>query len=336
MSILKNIIYIIILKIIKAYFDEIEECSSQYDCFNCTFLLDCQWINNTCINITEEENITSDETTTDTITETEIISDEENNITKIYRLFNTENPGILFIHLKYLKNSCYPSKIPFSVDENYIYDGISEKYCGKKNIIITNEMLLNGYKVQLENVDGKYGFKNIICHYIIISGSYRNDVDIYINNSYSKDFLFFYTSDYNNALYINYSMTLALNFPAFRHVSFLYYSNKTFDTSPFIIYVKDHKYPDTSILDILFLLLLIFFVVSIFVSIVIVRYKSNFFNNNENKYQKISAEFKKDDNENENDNRLNMSAHNRYRNEEYILENNNHKYESKSVTPSNN
>ena len=191
-------------------------------------------------------------------------------------------------------------------------------------------MLYNGHKVQLENIDGKYGFDNIICQYIIISGEYRNDVDIYINKTLCKDFFLFYTLDYNNGYIINNTMTLSLESPAVRHVSFLYYANKSFDTSPFIIYIKDYVYQEksTTNLDVLFLLLIIFFVVMIVVSIIIVRYKSNYFNpiTNENKYKKLEAQFKKEEN-NYTDNKLNMSAINENRNENYILKKYNDKNE---------
>ena len=319
MSVLKNIIYIIASKIIQTYLEE--ECSSKYDCFNCTFLLDCQWKNNTCINITEEKNITDISlNNADVVIWNHRIINQSSNETKMYRLFDTDNQTILFKNLKYLKNTCYEATNPFIVKENYFYDKILEKYCGKKNVIITNEMLLNGHKVQLENIDNKYGFENIICQYIIISGSYRNDVDIYINKTLSKDFFLFYSLNYNDAILINYTMTLSLDSPGLRHVSFFYYANKSFDSYPFIIYIKDYKYSSTNILDFLFLLLIIFFVVTIIVSITIVRYKSNYFNfiKNENKYKKIDSHFKKVD-ENYNDNKLNMSDINENRKEEYNL-----------------
>ena len=150
MSAIKNIIYIIAYKIIQTYLEE--ECSSKYDCFNCTFLLDCQWKNNTCINITEEKNITDISLNNANV----VIWDhrkinQSNNETKMYRLFDTDNQTILFKNLKYLKNTCYEATNPFIVKENYFYDKILEKYCGKKNIIITNEMLLNLFKAILHS-----------------------------------------------------------------------------------------------------------------------------------------------------------------------------------------
>ena len=267
-------IYIIIFKIIKSFLDE--ECTDKYDCFNCTILLDCQWINDKCINITinntETKNITTNSTENGT------------------KLFESNNENILFKHLKYLKNSCYNSNIPFEIEENNLYDKIAEKYCGKKNIIITEEMMINGYKIQLKNIDGKYGISNIVCQYIFISGDYRTDSDIYINRSLSGDFLLFYSNDYNRAFIINYSSTISLVSPSSEPISFFYYSNKSFDTVPFIIYIKDNRNKENSILSILYLLLLIFFVVGIITSIIIVRYKSNFFNKNENKYQKLNSQ----------------------------------------------
>ena len=219
------------------------------------------------------------------------------NETKLYKIFDTDNKTIIFNNLKYLKNSCYEAKIPFQIKEKSISDKFLEKYCGKRNIVITNEMLLNGHKIQLNNIDNKYGFSNIICQQVFISGSSRNDVDIYINRTLSKDFLFFYSTDYNKGISINYSSTISLNNLSLRSVTFLYYSNKSFDSLPFIIYLKDYKYPEKNILDILFLLLLIFFVIGITIAIIYVRYKSNFFNNN--KYQKLNIQQKNKENNNE-------------------------------------
>lgn len=147
MSVLKNIIYIIASNIIQTYLEE--ECSSKYDCFNCTFLLDCQWKNNTCINITEEKNITNISLNNVDVSYNHRIINQSNNETKMYRLFDTDNQTILFKNLKYLKNTCYEATNPFIVKENYFYDKILEKYCGKKNVIITNEMVLNPFKVIL-------------------------------------------------------------------------------------------------------------------------------------------------------------------------------------------
>ena len=327
MSILNNFIYIIILKVIQSYFKE--KCSSKHDCFNCTFLFDCQWVNNKCINITEEKYIISNNTAIKT---NDIISDSSNEF-KFYRLFDTDNQTILFYNLKYLKNACYQALIPFKKEENYNNDNLLEKFCGKKKIVITNEMLLNGYKIQLKNVDGKYGFSHIICQYIILSGGYRNDVDIYINQSLSKDLLLFYSPDYNNGISIKYSRTLSLDYPALQSVSFLFYSNRSFDSIPFIIYIKDYKYSDSSILDILFLLLIIFFVVGIIVLIVLVRYKSNFFNIIDNKYQKLNIQIKKNDKNNNNENKNNFNDINEKRNEDNSLKNEKDEQEIQRIKP---
>ena len=265
-------IYIIIFTIKKSYCDEI--CQDKYDCFNCTILLNCQWKDEKCSNITKN-------------------STEKNNLSSDLReiktkLFESPNTNILFKDLKYLKNACYNSKLPFEIDESNIYDKMAEKYCGKKNIIITNEMLINGYKIHLQKVDDKYGISNIVCQYIFISGNYRNDIDLYINRSLTGDFLLFYSNDYNKALILDYSSTISLSSPSAQPISFFYYSNKSFNTTPFIIYIKDFSYKNISILSILYLLLLIVFVVGIITTIIFIRYKSNFFNKNENKYQKLS------------------------------------------------
>ena len=320
MSLLYNFIYIISLKMIKSYLGD--ECIEQYDCFNCFMLFDCRWRNNQCINYTEEMNIT--------LNDKNITLNNTINETKLYKIFDTDNKTIIFNNLKYLKNSCYEAKIPFQITEKSNSDKFLEKYCGEKNIVITNEMLLNGHKIQLKKIDNRYGFSHIICQYIFISGGYRNDVDIFINRTLSKDFLFFYTTDYNKAMSINYSCTISLNNSALHSVSFLYYSNKSFDSPPFIIYLKDYKYPEKNYLDILFLLLLIFFVVGISIAIIYVRYKSNFFNNN--KYQKLNIQQKKKENNSEdNENKNNLSVINDKNNEDNTFKNLNVEQEVKNI-----
>ena len=320
MHLLYNLIYILTLKIIKSYLDD--ECNEKYNCFNCSILFDCRWRNNQCINYTEEMNIA--------LNNSNITINNTINETKLYKIFDTDNKTIIFNNLKYLKNSCYEAKIPFQIKEKSISDKFLEKYCGKQNIVITNEMLLNGHKIQLNNIDNKYGFSNIICQYIFISGTSRNDVDIYINRTLSKDFLFFYSTDYNKGISINYSSTISLNNLSLRSVTFLYYSNKSFDSLPFIIYLKDYKYPEKNYLDILFLLLLIFFVVGISIAIIYVRYKSNIFNNN--KYQQINIQQKnKENNNEENQIKRNLSVINEKNNEENTFKKINIEQEGKSI-----
>lgn len=332
MSLLNYFICIIILKVIQSNFED--KCSEKNDCFNCTFILDCKWKNNECINITDEKYIISNNTSNKT---NDISSKDEDtsNEFKFYKLFDTDNQTILFYNLKYLKNTCYQEKIPFKIEENNINDNILEKYCGKKNIVITNEMLINGYKIQLNNINGKFGFSNIICQFIIISGGYRNDVDIYINQSLSKDFLLFYTPDYNNAMSIKYSCTISLDYSYVQSVSFLFFSNKSFDSIPFIINIKDYKYIEFPLLDILFLLLIIFFVVGIISSIIFVRYKSNFFNVIENKYQNLNNEAKKNEINSENENKINLNVINGQKNEDNSLKNKNDEQEIQRIKSSN-
>jgi len=324
MSKLYIFLLLIIVKIINSYLEEEEECSDQYDCFNCTLFTDCQWRYNMCINYTEEQimelNMTLNMTLNMELDMELNMTSNMTNETKLYRLFDTKNKTVIFNNLKYLKNTCYNTTKYFIKEENYIYYKTSEIYCGKQNIVITNDMLLNGYKVQLNDVQGKFGIPNLICQYNFISGSLRNDVDIYINKSISDEFLLVYTSNYNAYRFINYPCTLMLDSPALQTVSFLYYSNKTFDTVPFIIYIKDYRYPEYSILDILFLLLIIFFVIAIFTTILIVRYKSSTFNKNKN-YQKINSDndLKKSDNIIEKPEHLSVISEKR--NEENFLKN---------------
>jgi len=281
MSIIYFYIYILIINIVKL--EELDECPDKLDCINCTFLVDCYWRNNECINITKEKNVTLDLNSNNT---------NFTNFTKQYRLFETNNQTTIFNNFKYLKNSCYYKTFPYADEDKYLYDKL-EKYCGKKDIIITYEMLINGYEIKLNNVDGKYGYPHILCQYNFYSGNGRHDVDIYINKSLIKDFLFIFSYDYYSGKVINYTSTITLYSVGLRTVSFWYYSNRSFDSAPFIIYFKDYKYPSYSILDYLFLSFLIASVIIIIASIIYVRYNSKFFFKNKKKYEEITNESSK-------------------------------------------
>ena len=162
MSIIYFYIYILIINIVKL--EELDECPDKVDCINCTLLVECYWRNNECTNITKEKNITLDLNSNNTnITNL-------TNYNKQYKLFETDNQTTIFNNFKYLKNACYYKTFPYVVEDKYLYDK-SEKYCGKKDIIITYEMLINGYEIKLNNVNGKYGYPHIICQYNFYSGN---------------------------------------------------------------------------------------------------------------------------------------------------------------------
>lgn len=211
--------------------------------------------------------------------------------------------------MKYLRNICYETKQPYTINDKNIIFEENEKYCGNRKIILTNEVLLKGYKIQLNNVDEKYGISNILCEYIFTSGSWRHDVDIYINRSLSQDFLLFFLESGTKGIEVNYSKTITLFGTHLEPVSFLYYSNRTFDTPPFIINFKEYRYDDgdSPVLTILFLLLILAFVGGIVGSIIYVRKNSIFFDKNMKKYIKININQVKKEND-ENDNEIKLSA----------------------------
>lgn len=267
------IIYIIIL-IIKIISSDSEDCSKYLNCFNCTLSLNCSWKDKKCVNSPEIRNFT---------------------------LFKTDNKTILFNNMKYLKNICYESKTPYIIDDNKnnVYNKMYENYCGKRKIVVTNDILLKGYKIQLNKVNNKYGYPNMLCEYIFISGSNRHDLEIYINRSLSKDFLLFYSENNNKGLVINYTKTLSLLDDFYQSAFFLYYSNKSFDTPPFIISFKEYRYVGKDILQYLFLLAIIAFVAIIVTGIIYVRKNSIFFDKNGKKYQKIDIKQTKKETDNE-------------------------------------
>lgn len=267
------IIFTIIL-IIKKINSQQDQCSNIQDCFNCTLSENCIWKNKTCIYSSKPKNIS---------------------------LFKSNNKEKLFYNMKYLRNICYETKAPYMINDNNIIFEENEKYCGKRKLILTNEVLLKGFKSQLNNVDEKYGIPNILCEYLFISGGWKHEVDVYVNRSLSKDFLLFYLESGTKGLEVNYSKTIVLYDTAFNPVSFLYYSNRTFDTPPFIISFKEYKYYGGSeVLTYLFLLLILSFIGGIIGGIIYVRKNSIFFDKNMKKYIKINVnQFKKENDDNE-------------------------------------
>lgn len=267
------IIFTIIL-IIKKINSQQDQCSNIQDCFNCTLSENCIWKNKTCIYSSKPKNIS---------------------------LFKSNNKEKLFYNMKYLRNICYETKAPYMINDNNIIFEENEKYCGKRKLILTNEVLLKGFKSQLNNVDEKYGIPNILCEYLFISGGWKHEVDVYVNRSLSKDFLLFYLESGTKGLEVNYSKTIVLYDTAFNPVSFLYYSNRTFDTPPFIISFKEYKYYGGSeVLTYLFLLLILSFIGGIIGGIIYVRKNSIFFDKNMKKYIKINVnQFKRENDDNE-------------------------------------
>ena len=244
----------------------IEECSDKYDCFNCTLTYGCKWENKTCINFTD--------------------------INYNSTLLDSDNSTILFHDLKILRNICFENKVPSYPLKTYLYDNLydelSEKYCGSNFIILNDGKLINGYRIELLNNTEIYGTPNLLCEYVLTHGRARIDADIFINRSLSQDFLLFYTDDLDESIQINYSTTLSIYGMHRNSVSFLFYSNKSFETSPFIIYFKIEvpeyfEEEDSVVLTYIFLAAIIGFIALAVGGIIIVRKCSIFFNLNKNK-----------------------------------------------------
>ena len=259
-----------------------EDCLSKHDCFNCSSVEGCVWENETCINYNESS----------------LYNSSEYNLTECN--YSLSDPNInkddLYLNLKYIRNTCFPDKVPNKPEEKYIYNELSDKYCGNNFIILNNHRLINGYKIELINNSGIYGTPNLLCEYVLNHGQSRIDVDIFINRTLSKDFSLFYSEDLLYNIYINYSTTLTVYSTDYYSVSFFYYSNKSFETSPFIIYFKVYSdiEEETNALTYLFLAAMIGFVALTIIGIIIMRQCSLFFklkkndikDNNENNINK--------------------------------------------------
>ena len=272
-------LYLILLISKKINSEDQKECSEITDCFNCTLTPKCLWENNSCIYNTDCDNYTYYNNDTynfsSDISYNNYISCRENQ-----SLLDTNDNLILHHNLKYLRNMCINSKAPYLPEKNYNYkyNELSDKYCGPNFLIVDDGFLKNGYKIQLNNNNNIYGTQNLLCEYIITHGRDKINVDIFINRSLSEDFLLFYSYEYDNNIRIKYSSTLIINGMQMSSASFLFYSNKTFETSPFIIYFILEESEESEVLTYLFLAATIGFVVLAIVGIILVRKCSIFFN----------------------------------------------------------
>ena len=141
-----------------------------------------------------------------------------------------------------------------------------------------DEFLKNGYKIQLTNNSNIYGAPNLLCEYVITHGKGLVNADIFINRSLSEDFLLFFSYEYDTNVRIKYSITYSITGISMNSASFLFYSNKSFETSPFVIYFKSVEPDESEVLTYLFLAATIGFVALAIVGIILVRKCSIFFN----------------------------------------------------------
>ena len=278
--ILLLVILLISKKVFSAY---LEDCLDKYDCFNCTVIEGCKWENETCINYTEPPEYILAECNSTFYNLTEYNSTEYNLSDCNSSLIEIKED--FYHNLKYLRNTCFPNKVPNKPEEKYIYNELSDKYCGNNFIILNNYRLINGYKIELKNNSGIYGTPNLLCEYVLNHGPLRIDADIFINRTLSQDFSLFYSEDSNYHFHINYSTTLSVCSTDYNSVSFFYFSNKTFETSPFIIYFREYIdfEEESDLLTYLFLAATIGFVVLSIVGIIIVRRCSLYFKLKKNK-----------------------------------------------------
>ena len=244
-----------------------EDCLNKHDCYNCSSVGGCVWENETCVNYNDSSLFNS------------------SNYKSTECNYSLSDPNIkkddLYQKLKYFRNTCFPDKVANKPEEKYIHNELSDKYCGNNFIILNNNRLINGYKIELKNNSGIYGTPNLLCEYVLNHGQMRIDVDIFINRTLSKDFSLFYSEDLLNNIYIDYSTTLTVYSIDYNSVSFFYYSNKTFETSPFIIYFKVYDVIEeeegNNVLTYLFLAAMIGFVALTIIGIIIMRKYSLFF-----------------------------------------------------------
>ena len=249
---------LIIINIIKLFFNlfpkylcEKIECSVIYDCFNCVVNSHCKWDNkiNLCGNYNESSPYA---------------------IKNPYGTNDVENIEIVSKFLLFIKNVCYSSYIPyFSNYNNYTYNELANKYCGQHLISIDENS-----SIKLKNIDGSYGFPNIVCEYLFeyCPGGY--DAIINIKESYLNNITLIFHSDSQNLtekLIKKPSSEIKLE-TGINTLSFTYYSTMSFPDVPFEInFINRMNDPSSQSIGILLLFFIIISLILIVSCIIYIR-----------------------------------------------------------------
>lgn len=243
-------------------------CYELLDCFNCSLIPTCRWVweNESCISFQK-------------INENYSIS----------LLSNFKNINELSNHANFIRKSCIMSFSPYTKNDNYLeYNQISLKYCGLHYIINNNENI-NKFKIEINNINGIFSIPNLFCEFIILSGP-SFDANIKINEKEINNFYLLYSKDSLDFIQnINYSTSLHIDTGVNKLNTFVFYSLKSFDKSPFIItYQTNFIEKTTEAIGYIMIALACVMIIIIVIAIVYIRKKSKIFQNKKEKDKEIS------------------------------------------------
>ena len=274
MKISKYINIIILYSFIK--FTLSQDCSLINDCFNCTRIKTCRWdsSNELCI---------SYEQSNPNFSINNIDFSHYNNLTLLNNYFN------------FIRNACFLQKTPMmnnNINSKY-YNYQSVEYCGE-HYIMTTELELRKLKIELNKINGYYSLPNLLCEYIFFSGPNSFEINIQIDQKESNNFYFLYSSDSLNFYrQINTSTKINIEMTPNKLNTLIFYSLKSFNSSPFSITFKQNFWSETvKITGYIMLALIIIILAVIIFAIINMRKNSSLFKKN-SKNKKISYDKEK-------------------------------------------
>ena len=279
MNISKYINLIILYSFIKFTFSQelpTINCNIFSDCFNCTINPSCRW------NSSIEECIPYEQTNS-IFSINNIDFSHSNNLTVLNNYFN------------FIRNACFLKKSPMINNnintKNYNHKSI--EYCGE-HYIMTTELELRKLKIELNKINGYYSLPNLLCEYIFFSGPNSFEINIQIDQKESNNFYLLYSSDSLNFYrQINTSTKINIEMTPNKLNTLIFYSIKSFNSSPFSITFKQNFWSETvKITGYIMLALIIIILAVIIFAIIYMRKNSSLFKKN-SKNKKISYDKEK-------------------------------------------
>jgi hypothetical protein len=172
------------------------------------------------------------------------------------------------------------------------YNYKSVEYCGE-HYIMTTELELRKLKIELNKINGYYSLPNLLCEYIFFSGPNSFEINIQIDQKESNNFYLLYSSDSLNFYrQINTSTKINIEMTPNKLNTLIFYSLKSFNSSPFSITFKQNFWSETvKITGYIMLALIIIILAVIIFAIIYMRKNSSLFKKN-SKNKKISYDKK--------------------------------------------
>ena len=294
----------------------ISNCSFISDCFNCSLNPFCRWIWNNEMCIEHQKNYSIPKLNI-THTEGDIYSINE--------------------YIYFIRRVCFLPFTPYIENNNsQIYNNISIKYCGPHYITHQLSNYTNKFIIELNNISGIYGAKNILCEYVILSGPSTFKVNIEVNENETENFFLLY-GEYGLFLPYNLNHTgiLEISTTGQKANTFIYYGFKPFNSSPFKITFKSTENDESSSQTVGYILIsiIIFAFILIIVCIIYIRYNSKLFDKDNSKISDEEQKMKEKNDFNENSLEKNVDLK---KEKNQIIENDTiNKTEGDEITPDN-